>query len=394
MPIRPQLEQAAGIDIHKTKITVCFYHSGQAVKVMDYGTFTEDLEQIRDDLQKEKIKDIIMESTGIYWCALCSLLMSAGIRVQVVNARFVKNMPKEKTDKKDACWLCKLLVNGQVRNSFIVTEQQRAFRDLCRMRTKYIHHITQSKNRILWNLERRNIKLRSVVSNMNTLSAREIVKALAAGETDMDKLVSLCRGKLRKKQEQMRKALVGVITQHDRDMLQGNLDDIAHYEEQIKKLEEKIKWHTDKVNQQLIEDLKEVPGIAQQSVEVILAEVGENVKPFASADKLAAWTGVAPGNNESNDKKKHVSTREGNRYLRTILVQMAWSAVRKRNSYWRALFSHLIKHIPLKKAIIAIARKLLRVIYKVIKGTRKYTEYGADFFIQKSLNKGRSILVD
>lgn len=383
MQIHPQLEKAGGIDVHKNKIVVCFYMRGQPEEVKEYETFTCDLESIRDDFLSRNIRDVIMESTGIYWIALCSLLMQAGVNVCLVNARFVKNMPKEKTDKKDARWLCKLLVNGLVRNSFIVSEDQRAFRDLCRMRTRYAYHITQSKNRILKNLERRNIKLRSVISNMNTISGMEIVKAIADGETNIDNLISLCRGKLKKKSELMRKALVGVITQHDRNMLQRNLEDISHYELQISRLDEQIRSHTDHINQHLIENLKEIKGIGMRSTEVILAEIGDNVKPFSNADKLTAWVGLAPGNKESAGKKRYTGTREGNAYLRTAMVQVAWGAVRSKHSYWRALFAHLTRRMHAKKAIIVIARKLIKVIYKVIQGTLQYKEYGADYFIQR-----------
>ncbi len=185
MSIVQQKERAGGIDIHKKKAVVCFYIADKMEEVKDYGTFTCDLEQIRDDLLRHQIKEVIIESTGIYWIALCSVLTLGGIHVTVVNPKFIKNMPKEKTDKKDARWLCKLLVNGLVRNSFVASEEQRAFRDLCRMRTRYRNHITQSTNRIVKNLERRNIKLKSVVSNMHTKSAMDIVAAIAKGETDI-----------------------------------------------------------------------------------------------------------------------------------------------------------------------------------------------------------------
>src|SRR5207247_1890014 len=119
MNIHPQLTRACGIDVHKDKVSVCYYISGEMEEVKEYGTFTCELEQIRDALLHYQIKDAIMESTGVYWIALCCLLMAAGINVRVVNAKFVKNMPKEKTDKKDAKWLCKLLVNKMVRASFV-----------------------------------------------------------------------------------------------------------------------------------------------------------------------------------------------------------------------------------------------------------------------------------
>jgi len=384
MNIRPQLERACGIDIHKDKVSVCFYISKELEEVKDYGTFTEDLHKIRDAMLAHQIKDAIMESTGVYWIALYCVLTQAGIHVRVVNAKFVKNMPKEKTDKKDAKWLCKLLVNTLVRASFVAGEQQRTFRDLCRMRMKYTHHITQSHNRILKNLERRNIKLRSVVSSMDTKVVANIVNAIANGEEDVEKLVSFCKGKMKKKKDQMRKALQGVITPHDRMMMRQLIDDIAHYRKQIAGLEQEIAKHTALVNPELIEALKEVKGIGQVSTEIILAEVGDNVNAFESCDKLAAWVGLAPGNNESSDKKRNTRTREGNKHIRTTMIQTAWAAVRTKNSYWRALYYHLCKRMLRKKAIVTIARKLIRVIYKIINGQMKqYQEYGGDYFMQR-----------
>ena len=395
MDIKPQLERAVGIDVHKEKLIVCFYVRDQVYEVKEYGTFTCDLYQLRDDILHYKIADVIMESTGVYWVALCAILTTAGIKTHVVNAYFVKNMPKEKTDKKDAKWLCKLLVNGQIRDSYIAGEDQRCFRDLCRNRTGYSHQITQVQNRILKVLERRNIKIRSVVSNMSTQTSKDIVKALSEGETDVEKLISLCLGKLKKKKELMRKALQGVLTPHDCSLLKMLLADIAHFENNIAVMEQDIKKHTDKINPQLIKNLDDVAGIAQKGAEIILAEIGDNVDAWETADKLAAWTGTAPGNHETANTKKYVGRRSGNTYLRTAMVQTAWSVVRMKNSYWRALFSHLNKRMHVKKAILIIARKLVKVIYKVIKGVITYKEYGAEYFVkqlQQRVQQNRPIL--
>jgi transposase len=384
MNIRPQLTRACGIDVHKDKVSVCFYISGELEEVKEYGTFTCNLEQICKDIKAHQINDVIMESTGVYWIALCSVLTTGGINVRVVNAKFVKNMPKEKTDKKDAKWLCKLLVNAMVRSSFVVGEPQRAFRDLCRRRTKYSGHITQSLNRVLKTLESRNIKLRSVVSNMDTKSAADIVNAIADGESDVEKLVALCRGKLKKKKPEMRKALQGVITPHDRMMLKQLMADVAHYRKQIAELETEITKHTSQIDPHLIASLQEVKGIGPKSTEIILAEIGDNVAAFDSCEKLAAWSGFAPGNNQTSDKQKPVGTRDGNKHLRTAMIQVAWAAVRTKGSYWRSLYYHLTRRMPMKKAIIAIARKLMRVIYKIIKGEMKqYIEYGGDYFMER-----------
>lgn len=383
MIIKPQLTHAAGLDIHRKKIIVFYYVAGSVQEYRQYGTFTEDLEKIRNDLVSFNIRDALMESTGVYWIALSSVLLAAGIRVRVVNARAVKALPKEKTDKKDAAFLCKVLVNGTAKHSFIAADDQRCFRDLCRQRTKYGQSITQARNRIAKLLERRNIKLRSVVSNMHTKSGNDIVKALADGETDLDKLADLCRGRLKKKKDEMRKALHGVLTADDRFLLKRLLLDIDHFNSQIREMEKQIRQHTDKVSIALIENLKQVKGVGDQSAEIILAEIGDNVKPFATADHLAAWTGLAPGNHQTADKSRPTTTREGNKHLRTALISVAWGAVRTKNSYWRALFSHLHKKMHHNKAIVVVARKLLKIIYKIIKGDYTYTEYGADFFIQR-----------
>jgi transposase len=383
MNIRPQLKRAAGIDIHSKQLSVCFFAADKGIEeVRDYETFTLDLERVRDDLLTHNIRDVIMESTGVYWIALCSILTAAGIRVHIVNPRFVKNMPKEKTDKKDARWLCKLLVNNLIRNSYIATDDQRAFRELCRMRIKYTQHITQSQNRILKNLERSNVKIRSVASSMDTKSVHDIVSAIAKGESDVQKLASLCKGKMKKKNAQMQKALQGVITKADRLMLQKLLSDIAHYRKQIEAIETEIEEHTKKVKPELLDDLREVAGIGRQATEIILAEVGDNVKAFSNEDKLSAWVGLAPGNKESGGKSLYTGTRQGNKTLRTTMIQVAWAAIRTRNSYWRALYYHLSRRMPQKKAIVAIARKLIRVVYKILAGKLKYKEYGTDYFIE------------
>jgi transposase len=382
MIIKPQLTRAAGLDIHKNRIVVCYYIAGERQEIREYETFTEDLEKIRDDMLSFGIKDALMESTGVYWIALSSILLSAGIRARVVNARAVKSLPKEKTDRKDATWLCKILVNGTVKHSYIAGDEQRTFRELCRQRAKYGQHLIQTRNRIAKLLERRNIKIRSVMSNLHTKTAHDIINALADGETDLDKLVLLCRGKLKKKKEQMRKALNGVLKPDDRFLLKRLQMDITHFDNQVCEIEKQITQHTDKVSDDLIKNLKEVSGVGKQSVEVILSEIGDNVNPFASADHLAAWTGLAPGNYQTADKVKAISTREGNKHLRNALVSVAWGAVRTKDSYWRALFAHLHKKMHHNKAIVVVARKLLKVIYKIMKGVYTYKEFGAELFIQ------------
>jgi transposase len=393
MEIKPQLERAAAFDIHQEKITVCFFVKDELIEVKEYGTFTEDLFQLRDDCLNYKIHEVLMESTGVYWIPICAIMTDAGIKVHVVNAKFVKNMPKEKTDKKDAKWLCKLLVNGQIRDSYIAPTEQQAFRDLCRSRKKYTNQITQARNRMSKFLDRRNIKLTNVISNLDTLTAREIIKALSEGETDIEKLASLARGKLKKKKELLRKALQGILTEHDRKMLKMLLSDISHFEQNIAFIDEEIKKHVDRVDPKLVEKLDEIAGIGKETAQIILAEIGDNVDAWENADKLAAWAGSSPGNNESANKQKKAGRRSGNKFLLTSLVQAAWGAVRIKNSYWQALYWHLRKRLIEQKAIIAIVRRLVKIIYKVIKGIMTYKELGGVYFklhLQERLEQKRN----
>jgi len=383
MEIKQQLEKAAGFDIHNEKITVCFYVKGKPLKIKDYGTFTEDLYQLRDDCLQYDIREIIMESTGVFWIPIHTIMTDAGIKSHIVNAKFVKNMPKEKTDRKDAKWLCKLLVNGQIRDSYIASTEQQAFRDLCRSRKKYGNHIIQTQNRMAKFLNRRNIKLTSVISTLETKTARKIIKALSEGETDVEKLVLLACGKLKFKRDLLRRALQGILTEHDRNMLKMLLNDLEHFEQNINLLNTEIQKHIDSIDQQLVKNIDDIAGIGKETTEIILAEIGHNVDAWDNADKLAAWVGSTPGNNESADKQKKSGRRPGNKFLLTSLVQMAWSAVRKKNSYWQALYWNLKKRLIEQKALMVIVRKLVKVIYKVIKGCMTYNEYGAEFFRER-----------
>lgn len=199
---------------------------------------------------------------------------------------------------------------------------------------------------------------------MDTKIADNIVNAIADGQTDIEQLLKFCTGKVKKKKAEMRKALHGVVTTHDRMMLRALQNDISHYRIQIAEIEKQIVTHTAQMSSELIANLQHVKGIGPKSTEIILAEVGDNVDAFTTADKLAAWVGLAPGNKESAGKNFYSGTRDGNKTLRTTMIQVAWAAVRTKNSYWRALYYHLTRRMPMKKAIVAVARKLMRVVYR------------------------------
>lgn len=323
-----------------------------------------------------------MESTGIYWIRLYHLLTEAGIEVTVANPMHIKQIPKRKTDKKDAKWMCMLLMNGLVRPSLIPESNRFELREYCRTRLRYTHQRSQALNRIVKLLERGNIKLRSVVSNIRIKSSMDIIRLLASGEEDIEKYKACCKGRLRGKIPLMEKALQGHLNNVDRTTIEMLLGDIDHFQRNLDQIEVKIERLVSQHYTQAVQLLGNISGIGVSSAQNIIGEIGDNMEKFATADKLTSWTGLAPGNHESGGKKKSTSTKKGNKYLRTVMVAVAWGAVRTKNSYWRCLFEQLKRRMKSQKVIIIIARRLLKVIYKTLKEKSIYQEGGIELFLQ------------
>jgi transposase len=380
--LMPQLGKACGLDLHKDKI-VGFISDKDGTKqdLQEYGTFTDDLFKVKEWLLENGIQHCLMESTGVYWLGLYNVLTAAGIHVVVANPQHIRQIPKRKTDRKDARWLCTLILNGLARESFVPDTIQQSLRELCRNRLFYTRGQTTTTNRIVKLLERANIKIRSVSSVITTKSALGIIRLLADGENDTEKLLQCLQGKLKAKKEMMRLALNGVIGKSDRQILSLLLQDYDHAEKQKLQIEKIVKAIIADRYQETYELLQEISGVGPMGAQVIIGEIGDNMQQFPSADHLTAWVGVAPGNNESAGKVKTVAVKKGNKYMRVAIVSVAWAAVRMKDSYWKALFEHLKKRMKAQKAIIAIARRMLKVIYKVIDQKIKYQEKGINHFI-------------
>ncbi len=375
-----KIAKAVGIDIHKDKIVCGFMGVDMEPQAKEYGTFTRELKQIVADVRSMGISHAIMESTGIYWLPLYSLLESARIKVVVANPLRIKQIPGKKTDTNDSFWLCKLLMNGLAEGSFIPVEEVRQLRDLHRQRYHYINDLSRVKSRVLKVLESCNIKLRSLLSNVNTLSARDIIKAMAEGETDIEVFKKMLRGRARKHLPLLEDALDGVLTAHDRFLLESHLNDWDHLNRQVSNLEQRSNQIIVKNHAESKTLLEQIPGIGAQSATVILSEIGDNIEAFSNADKLASWVGLAPGNKQSAGIRHKQPTTNGNKYLRFSMIQTAWAAVRTKNGYWSAQFKWLCKRLPKKKAIVAIARKLIKLIYKTLKEKLSYEEKGAEWY--------------
>jgi transposase len=374
-----RLESAAGIDVHKEffQVAVCREKSPPVEK--QFGTFTKDLLALRDFLIDHQIKDVIMESTGVYWMPLYPVLSEAGINVRIANPLKVKQIPMEKTDKKDAVWLAKLLMNDMVKASFIPSEQQQAMRSFSRLRTKYTQQTTRVKNQIVKVLETCNFKIRSIVSDISTKTARKLVYALSKGETNIEELVALCHHSVRKRQgdERLALALQGRLTKQNQQLLIMLLKDLEYLEGQRNQADMELKNLMNEQQQQVIDLLDEVEGISVEQGEIVMAEIGAGIQSFPYADKAAKYAGLTSGQATSADNKKPVRAVPGNKHLRTVMVQIAWSAVKVKDGYWAAEYQTLKKRIGAKKAILAIARKIFKAMYKILTTGYKYEKWDA-----------------
>jgi transposase len=300
-------------------------------------------------LISQGVTHVAMESTGDYWKPVFNLLEGA-FEVILVNAQRLKAVPGRKTDVKDAEWIAELLQHELLRASFIPPVAQRELRDLTRYRGTFIRERVNLINRVQKLLEDANIKLASVASDVMGKSGRAMLDALIAGTTDPELLAALAKGRLRSKREQLLKALEGRVKPHHRFVLTELLCQIDGLDETIARFDEQIRKACAPF-EEAVELLDTIPGLSRQSAETIVAEMGSDMSRFPDADHLAAWAGVAPGNNESAGKRYSGKTRKGNKVLHTSLVQAAHAAVKVKDTYLAAQYRRLAGRRGKKKAI-------------------------------------------
>lgn len=298
------VERGCGIDIHKKTAVATIDGIGIQRETREFGTFTSSLTELRDWLLDNNITHVAMESTGIYWKPVYHILEPSGIKVWIVNARHVKNVPGKKTDKKDSAWLCKLLLAGLLKPSYIPPKEQRELRDLTRYRKKLVQDIASNKNRIVRILEDCNIKLSSVLSSTSGVTATKLINKLCEGKViTMEDINTVYHKKIEASKEDLLEACNGVITDHHIYLLQNIRGNMQFVEKQISELNEKIKTFLSPYENAL-ELLKKIPGLSTKTVEDLIAEIGFDMSVFPSEKHLCSWAGVAPGNNESAGKKK------------------------------------------------------------------------------------------
>jgi transposase len=380
------LDSCCGLDVHKDTVSACLVArdpDGKRTQTSQtFGTMTADLLQLRDWLAEAGCKHIAMESTGVFWKPVYYILEDE-FQVMLVNANHVKNVPGRKTDVSDAAWIAQLLEHGLLRPSFVPPVEIRELRDLTRYRKTLIEEHAREANRIHKVLQDAGIKLSSVATDALGASGRAMLDALLAGQRDPAQLAALAKGKLRAKAPELQKALRGRFRPHHAFMLKALLAHLDFLDMSIATVSGEIEAAMHPFAESL-GLLKTIPGVAQRSAEVIIAETGGDMSRFPTAGHLASWAGLCPGNHESGGKRLRGTTRDGNRYLRTVLIENALTATRMKSSFLRTRYYKVKAARGHKVAIVAVAHLLLVSAWHVLSKKQPFKDLGADYYKQRN----------
>jgi transposase len=324
---------------------------------------------------------VAMESTGVYWKPVFNLL-EGQFAIIVVNAERSQALRGRKTDVADAEWIADLLRHGLLQGSFIPSAQQRALRDLARFRTSLVNDRIRAVNRLQKTLEDANLKLASVVTDVTGVSGRAILQALVAGQTDPQVLADLAKGQLRKKSAQLQQALAGTRRSHHRVIVTELLSQIDSLEEAMTRLDAEISELMTPYVAQLAA-LDSIPGVSRRIAEVLIAEIGVDMTPFASAQRLASWAGMCPGNHESAGKRQSGKTRKGSPWLRRALTEAAHGAARTKNKYLSAQYRRIAARRGSERAILAVGHSILTISYYSLTRHTTYHDLGHNYFDER-----------
>jgi len=377
------IERCAGLDVHKDTVMACVRFPGpdgrRAQEIHEFGTTTAELLALGDWLAAHGVTVVGMESTGVYWKAPFYVLEDA-FTCHLLNARHLKNVPGRKTDVRDAEWIAQLVEHGLVRPSFVPPKPIRELRNLTRYRKAQIEERTREAQRLDKILQDAGVKLSSVATNILGVSSRAVLKAMVQGTTDPEVLAELARGRLRVKIPALKEALVGRFGPHHALIVGTILSKLEFLEEVISHLSDEIEEAIAPFGRQ-VELLETIPGVDRRSAESIIAEIGVDMARFGSSARLASWSGMCPGNNESAGKHRSGKTRKGSKWLRVTLTESAKAAARSKGTYFSAQHARLRGRRGAGRATIAVGHSILVAVYHLLDRNEPFHDLGADFFV-------------
>ena len=380
MELAALYKRVIGLDVHQAQITACAIleetDGTTRIERRQFGAFKRDRRALAEWAAALAPDEVVMESTGIYWKSPYAALEAVGIRGQVVNARHVKNVPGRKTDVGDAQWLATLARAGLLRGSFVPPAKLRELRLIARQRQKLVGQLASEKNRLHKVLTDGGIRLGVVVSDVHGQSARAMVKALIANQTPHQVLESATR-RLKASRDELFDALQGELTDSHRFVLDELMQHIEEIEKRIARFDLRLLAGLE-AERNALALLQTLPGVDLIGAAMLLVEIGTDMDAFGSADRLASWVGICPGNNESAGKRKSGRARKGNLYVRRLLCEFAHAASRTK-SVFKSKFQSLLVRRGHKRSIVAIGHKILRTIFFMLKRREHYRDSATDY---------------
>ena len=379
-------QRCAGLDVHKKSVVAAVRLATEnrlVTEVKTFTTTTAGLLALSDWLAENGCTHAAMEATGVYWRPVWHVLSDGEIELILANAAHVKNVPGRKTDVSDAAWLAELLAHGLIRPSFVPDGQTQELRALLRTRKQFVRERTRHAQRIHKTLEDANIKIDAELSDILGRSGRAMLEAMIAGESDPVRLASLAHGNVKASQGELQQALRGRVTAHHRFLLKLHLEQVDHLDAAIVTLDSKIEVDLAPFRT-AVELLTTIPGVSTLSAEVIVSEIGLDMRRFPTVGHLISWAGLSPRNDQSAGKRRSTRLRKGAQWLKTALVQCAWAAKNKKGSYLQAQFRRLLSRRGPQKAICAVAASILTAAYHMLKDGTCYQDLGPEHFSRRS----------
>lgn len=373
--------RCAGLDLGKDMLVA-------AVRLQDggnveqecrtYQTTSRQLLALSSWLLSRGVTHVVMEATGSYWKSVWHVL-EGQFELTLANPAQVRNLPGRKSDVNDATWLADMLAHGLIRGSFVPPAPIDALRELTRTRKQFVREIVRHTQRIQKILDIANLKLTGTITDVLGASGRAILKALIAGEADPFRLASLVNHRIRATRGQLVEVLDGRLTVQQRHLLGIHLNLIEAIEASLEQIDSDIEEAVDPFRD-LVDLLKEVPGFSHVGVPALLGEIGVDMTKFKTHRHLVSWARLCPRLDESAGKIHSTRILKGAVWIKTLLIQAAWAAIRTKDSYLRAQFLRLRAKCGAKKAIVAVAASLLVIAYYIIRDRKPYKDLGVQYF--------------
>lgn len=369
------MKKVCGLDVHKDTIFLCILAENGQSFIKEFGANTPDIIEMRDLLQSNQVHEVAMESTGVYWIPIWRVFQGH-FDMKLVNPYFIKQLPGRKTDVKDSEWIATCLQKKLIKGSYIPGKNIQELRQYERRYVHLVGQVTRIEQAIDRQLHRCNIRITNFTSRIGSVSVMNVVQAIIKNETTPEELIKHVHGRITNKhKEKIKAALTGYVSDSDRFLFRQNYEELEFITRQQQECVKEMERICDTLYQKELELLCTVPGIQKLSAMTIIAEVGVDLKSFATAASMVGWAGLRPRNDESNKKVKSRKITKGDKYVRRILVQCAWAMTRSKKSWLSKKFNELTKRLSKKKALIAIARKLLVIIWNILSKHESYRDY-------------------